>query len=80
MVNLAVRHQEQEDQGDDEAALVEMSIRCEAVNLVADGIVVKPINPATCRSGTGQTHPTAYLNFTLPSAEPQKITCFHRVL
>jgi hypothetical protein len=43
------------------------------VNLVADGIVVKPDDPSTGRSGAGQTNPQAYLIFALPSAEPKKI-------
>jgi hypothetical protein len=74
MVNLSVRHRGEVDQGADEPALVEISVPCEAVNLVADGVVVTPDNPSTCRSGAGQTNPQAYLTFTLPSAEPKKIT------
>jgi hypothetical protein len=74
MVDLAIRHRSEVDQGDDAPALVEMSISCEAVNLVADGVVLRPDDPSTCRSGAGQTYPQAYLTFTLPSAEPKKIT------
>jgi hypothetical protein len=74
MVNLSIRHRSEVDRGADEPALVEISIPCEAVKLEADGVVVKPADPATCRSGAGQTNPQAYLDFTLPSAEPQKIT------
>jgi hypothetical protein len=73
MVDLDIRHRSEVDLADDEPALVEMSISCEAVNLVADGVVVRPDDPSTCRSGAGQTHPQAYLDFTLPSAEPKKI-------
>jgi hypothetical protein len=73
MVNLSIRQRGEVDQGDYEPAFVEISIHCEAVNLVADGVVVRPDDPSTCRSGAGQTNPQANLDFMLPSTEPKKI-------
>ena len=69
MVNVWVRHQDESNR-----TPIEISIPCEAVNLLADGAVVKPNNPSACRNGAGQTGPSAYLMFTLPVDEPQKIT------
>ena len=69
MVNIWLQHQEENNQ-----TAIEISIPCEKVSLIVDGTIVKPNNPSSCRSGAGETGPSAYLGFSLPVAEPKEIS------
>ena len=68
-VSLWVHHQEEGNQ-----TSIEISIACEKISLVIDGIVVKPDDPTSCRGRAGDIGPRASLVFSLPVTEPKKIS------